>query len=163
MKIFLGTITAFLALSLAFVLAACNGPSAAQVQADGNAIATAINSIASLEQATDPGLAAKLAAAAQALQAATANWQTGSTIADIQTAANVVTTVLSAIPQTAMYAPLVAIATAAVEVLIANISNQPVPTSAKSLVPHRFGRSVEGDFKAAWNTQSAALHAGVKF
>lgn len=132
--------------------------SQAQVVADGHAVSTALLSVAKIEAVTNPQAAENLTTASNALLAATSNWKPGSAVADINAAANAVEIVLAAIPQTAVFAPLVAIAVAALDVLIANTNSANPSVSAvanvyrgKAHIHHRFGRSKEGDFKAAWN------------
>ena len=101
------------------------------IAADGQAVATACNAIATAVQVTNPTLAADLRAAATALVAATANWQTGTPTTDINTAATAIEAVLAAIPQTAAFAPFVAIAVAAIDVLLGNISTQAIQMGVK--------------------------------
>ena len=98
------------------------------IAADGQAVAAALKSIAAIEQPTNPTLAANLITAADALVTATANWQTGSPTADIQTAATAIEALLNAIPETAPYAAFVAIAVAALDIILANIGTQAVQT-----------------------------------
>jgi hypothetical protein len=141
------------------------GVTPAQIQADGKALDEALLSIANVYTLTNPTAAANLVAAANALLAITQNWQTGSSIALFNDAANVVEVALAAIPQTAVFAPLVPIAVAALDILVANVnptgssavtlhtmaSPQGNPYRGKATIHHRIGRSLEGDFKAAWN------------
>jgi hypothetical protein len=101
------------------------------IAADGQAVATALNSIAVELAKTNPTLAANLKTAATALVTATANWQTGTPTADIETAATAIEALLNAIPQTAAYAPFVAIAVAALDIILANIGTQSVQTGDK--------------------------------
>lgn len=130
---------------------------ASEIQADGAAVGKAMLSIAAIEVATDPTLAQNLTLAANSLIAATANWQTGSPIAAINTALNVAEVALAAIPQTEMIAPLIPIAEAAIDILVANINPNAVSTThltARYSLPsihHRLGRSPKGDFISAWN------------
>jgi hypothetical protein len=95
-----------------------------QVQIDGATIASALKSIAALEQASNPTVAANLITAANALVAATQNWQTGDTTVEIEAAVSSVQAVLAVIPQTAPYAPFVAIASDALVIILANIQTQ---------------------------------------
>lgn len=161
--------------------------SASQVQQDGATIAQAIQQIAALEtEQGNTALAQNLTTASQALEAATANYQTGSATAIIGDAATAVEVALAAIPTTAAYAPLVPIAVAAIDTLLSNIGTKTTtpaaaPAAAPSVfgahamvaspatrlvqikanapkIPHRILRSPEGDFKSAWNAQ--ALKAG---
>lgn len=144
----------------------------AVVAADGNAIANALFSIANIEAASNPGLAGQLNSAGQGIQTATANWQTGTTTAMINDAAQVVDVVLAAIPATEAIAPLLPIAVAALDLLLGQVqAASPAPTPpanaalsarAKMVNPYRPAkvsdvvrhmplRSPEGDFKSAWN------------
>jgi len=143
-------------------------PTDEQIRADANAVAIACQSIAALIQKTDPALADKLSMAATALVGAVANWKTGNLTDDINTAANVIEVTLAAIPLTAPYAGLVAIAVAALQVLLANIPNNKVqalaipvnaanPYLERAKINHRLGRSLEGDFRAAWNAEAAKV------
>lgn len=158
-------------------LAGC-GVSAAQIQADGSAVAQAIESIAALEtQQGNSALAQQLTSAAQALQAATSNFQLGNSTAIINDAATALEVALAAIPATAVYAPLIPIAVAAIDTLIGSLGGSAAPSTAPTvtnpevalkiaklhaagvgLVHHRMMRSIEGDFKAAWNKQVKASH-----
>lgn len=154
------TIAAILLIGTFPVLVAGCAPSTSQIAADGQAVATALLSIANIEAVSNPQLAQNLTTAANALSAATANWKTGGSVAILNNAANAVEIALAAIPQTAAIAPLVAVAVAALDAIIANIN----PTSSakdtvrvanlyrgEAHIHHRWGRSIEGDFKAAWN------------
>lgn len=111
------------------------------IQQDAAAVAKAVQSIANAVQATDPSLASQLNAAAAALLAATANWTTGSAVADINDAAQAIEALLAAIPLTAPYAAFVAIAVAALDILIGNLATQPTQTAntvgnARALLAH---------------------------
>lgn len=144
----------------------CPGNVDVQVQQDGNAIAIALLNIAAQEQALDPTISAKLVQIANDLKAATANFSTGGSIAIVNDALTAASIVLASIPQTAAFAPLVPIAEAAIDILIANIGGTPAPTTVAAAhariagphytypsaqIPHRIFRSPQGDFKAAWN------------
>lgn len=141
-------------------------PTASQVSADGAALAQSLNAIAALEtQQGNAALASQLGEAAKALTAATANWQTGSAVADINDAATLAEIALAAIPTTAAFAPLVPIAVAAIDALLANVGGSTTATSSPAVgsvhaatpkLQHRVLRSPEGDFKAAWNGQVKA-------
>jgi len=96
----------------------------AQIVADDTAVATAVTSIADAVEATNPTLAADLTAAAHALAVATTNWKTGTPVTDINTAAAAIQAILGEIPLTAPYADFVAIAVAAIDILIGNLSTQ---------------------------------------
>jgi hypothetical protein len=112
------------------------------IQADGKAVGTAVLSIATALQSTNPTLAAQLTKDAQAIEAATANWTEGSTTAVINDAAQVIEQAMALIPLTAPYAPFVAIAVSALDILIANLSTQPTQTpvtpvaNARAVVAH---------------------------
>lgn len=147
-------------------------PTSAQIQADANAVAAAVQSVASLVVKTNAQVADKLSMAASALVAAVANWNTTSLTNDINTAANVIEVTLAAIPITAPYAGLVGIAVAAIEVLLANLPHNTVQAMALpqgpnpyrgTKIPHRFGRSIQGDLKAAWNAEAVKVPGAVKF
>ena len=130
-----------------------------EIAADGLAVANAFLAVAKILAVSNPNLAAQLTTAAQALENATANWTTGSTLALINDAAQALEAVLAVIPQTAVIAPLVAIGVAALDILIANVGVTTVTATSQAANPyrgaakihHRFGRSPEGDFKSAWN------------
>lgn len=163
------------ATALAFVMLFTVGcvPVDVQVQQDGAAISTAILSIAAQEQPINPTVAAQLVMAANGLRTATANFTTGSAVADINAAANVAEVVLQAIPQTAAFAPLVPIAIAALDLLIENAGAGATSTLnahvahvsgtaatgayRAAVIPHRTLRSREGDIKAAWNTKATQI------
>lgn len=152
--------------------------SAQQIAADGKAVGDAVLQIAKLVQLTDPALAAQLTAAANALIDATANWQSGSTIALIIDAENAVIAVLNLVPPAAPYAAFVAIAFAALNLLLANTTSQPKLTAnyihdtklvitaaeaanasspwyGKAVIVHHFRHSPAQDFEQAWNDQVA--------
>ena len=140
-------------------------PTAAQIQADGNAVAVAADQIANVLQVQNPGLAEKLHQGATALRAALVNWNTSSPTDVINTAANVIEVALAAIPQTVQYAPLVAIAVAALEVFLAQLPhNAAVQAMAREQAPNPWrgqatvGKSAKA-FKAAWNSE-AVKHPG---
>ena len=147
---------------------------AAQIKADGQAVGTAVLDIAGLISATDPSLAAQLTAAANGLIEVTANWQDGSAVAILQDAEQAVIVVLNLIPLTSPFAPFVAIAFAALNLLIANSQTQTQQTGdgphdahllltvAKTLntdspwfnkaqIKHHTFNSPTKDFTSAWN------------
>ena len=147
---------------------------AAQIKADGQAVGTAVLDIAGLLQTTDPSLAAQLTSAANGLIQVTANWQEGSAVAILQDAEQAVIVVLNLIPITSPFAPFVAIAFSALNLLIANSQTQPQQTGdalhdahllltvAKTLntdspwfgkvqIKHHFLNSPAKDFTSAWN------------
>lgn len=100
-----------------------------QIAADGQAVATAINSIAA-QPTINPTVAADLKTASATLVAATSNWKTGDPVDDINTAAAAIEAVMADIPTTAPYASFVAIAVAALDILMANLSTQPAQEAA---------------------------------
>lgn len=102
----------------------------AVVVADGQAVGTALENLGAAVQATDASLATSLTAAGQAIISATANWKTGDTLTDIETAEQAAIVVLNAIPLTSAWAPLVAIAFAALNLLIANSQTQSTQTDS---------------------------------
>jgi hypothetical protein len=144
-----------------------------EIKAAGQTIGKALNSIAALEQATNPTLAADLTTAANALVTVTSNWTSGSSKALFDDAANAVEAVLAAIPMTAAYAPFVAIAVAALDLLISNIGTPPAPLTVDAVkatlariealppnpyrgmaqIVHHHGKSLLDDFVAAWDAE----------
>jgi len=99
------------------------------IAADGQAVAIAIDAIATQVKITNPTLSGQLTTAAATLVAVTSGWETGSTVTDINTAATAIESVLDVIPATAPYANFVAIAVAALDILIGNLSTQSAQTS----------------------------------
>lgn len=156
----------------------------AMIVADGAAVGQALENLGAAVATTDPSLATSLEAAGKAVVAATANWQTGSTLTDIETAEQAAIVVLNAIPVTSPFAPLVAIAFDALNVLIANLQTQPgtaanpstetvsakallahadtlntdSPWKDKAKIHHEWMRSPRKDFEAAWNSAAAPLN-----
>jgi hypothetical protein len=148
--------------------------SAAQIAADGKAVGTAVLDIASLLATTDPSLATELTAAANGLIQVTSTWTTGSPVAILQEAEQAGIVVLNLIPVTSVFAPFVAIAFTALNLLIANATTQPqqtgdalhdahlLLTAAKTLntnspwfgkatIKHHFLNSPQKDFSTAWD------------
>jgi hypothetical protein len=172
---------AIVVLSSVLFTSGCTANQAQEVAASGAAVSAALLSIAAIEQATNPTLAADLTTAATTLKSATANFQTGDSLAIINSAAAVAQTVLAEIPATSQYAPLVAIAVAALDAILAATGNTSVAASAhtvsahtmvalspsqqanldlyreigKGKIKHRLFRSKSGDFEAAWQTEWA--------
>jgi hypothetical protein len=107
-------------------------PTAAEIKADGAAVGDALEQIAALPllKTADPTADAALEAAGEGIITATANWQTGSTTAVIEDAENAAVVALNLIPVTTPYAGVVALAFAALNILIANISTQPAQAAA---------------------------------
>src|SRR5277367_1101839 len=95
-----------------------------QVVADGAAVGQALNNLAAALEVTDPTVATALKTAGGDIIAATQSWTTGSTLAVITDAENAAIVVLNSIPVTSAFAPLVAIAFAALNLLIANATTQ---------------------------------------
>ena len=100
------------------------------VVADGAAVGQSLENIAAALQATDPTLATNLANAGKAVVDATANWQEGSPLTDVEDAENAAIAVLNLIPVTSPFAPLVAIAFTALNLLIANGQTQATQTGS---------------------------------
>ena len=147
--------------------------STTELQSDATTLASALNNLAAVIQPSDATAANNLKTAAAALSAAAQNPATGPTW---ELALNAATSgaevVLSAIPVTAPYAALLAIAVAAAEAIIANTMSDGASVKAqpkgnntnlvwytrtgRALLRHRFGRGPAGDFKASWNAEAAA-------
>jgi len=157
--------------------------SAAQVSADGNAVGTALDNLGAAVLADEPTLAKSLETAGNDIIAATTNWQEGDSVAILEDAENAAIVVLNSIPLTSTYAPLVAIAFAAVNLLIANSQTQATQTGSvvadahvllshaatlnttshwhgQAVIKHHFLNPPRKDFEAAWN--AAAKPLGVK-
>lgn len=103
-------------------------PTASELAGDGKAVQQALDSIAALEQTTNPALATQLTNAGQAIANTTAVWKTGDPVDDVNTAAIVAEQVLALIPPLAPYATFIAIAVAALDVIIGNLSTQSAQT-----------------------------------
>jgi hypothetical protein len=155
----------------------------AMIVADGAAVGQALENLGAAVATTDPTLSTNLIAAGKAVVAATANWATGDTLTDIETAEQGAIVVLNAIPVTSAYAPLVAIAFAALNILIANLQTQPAtpanpatetvsahallvhaatlntnsPWKGKAKIEHGWRRTPRQDFEAAWNKAATPL------
>lgn len=135
--------------------------SAAQVKADGAAIAPALRSIAALE----PAMATQLNASADGIVAATANWTSGSATNVINSLAAGAEALLSGIDPNSPAAVFVAIAVTAMDVLLASIppptvtvdavkvhtTPMKVYTGPRAVIKHHRGHSPEYDFKTTWN------------
>jgi hypothetical protein len=153
------------------------------IVADGAAVGQALENVAEALQTTDPTVAADLKSAGEAVVAATANWQDGDDLTLIEDAEQAAIAVLDVIPVTSPFAPLIGIAFAALNLLIANAQTQSAQTGnavadahtlltkAKSInadspwqgkghIPHDIFRSVRSNFEHAWNKAGAPL--GVK-
>ena len=142
-----------------------------QLKSDASALATALTSLSAVVSASDSSTASKLEVAAESLTALVNNWDTSTAQSTLNTIAAGVETTLANISSTSKYASLVTIAVAAIDVILANTSSSSVsarpaarPMSSvqvynlgvyrsrsKTAITHRFGRSISGDFKAAWN------------
>jgi hypothetical protein len=103
------------------------------IVADGAAVGQALNNIANALEASEPAIATDLKSAASALIAATSSWTEGTPLNAVEDAENAAIAVLNVIPTTSPLAPLVAIAFAALNLLIANGQTQAVQTPTASL------------------------------
>lgn len=161
-----------LTLSAALPTTGCTA-STSELQSDATALASALNNLAVVIQPSDATAASNLKTAAAALTAAAQSGMSGSAWEQALNAATAgAEVVLSAIPVTAPYAALLAIAVAAAEAIIANttsgrtsVKTEATGTNAnllwyrqtgRGLIRHRFGRGPAGDFKASWNAEAAA-------
>jgi hypothetical protein len=156
---------------------------AATLAADGQVVGQALENLATAIQPTDPTVATSLNTAGVAVIDATANWHTGSTLADVEDAEQAAIVVLNSIPLTSPWAALAAIAFTAINLLIANSQTQTTQTGnvvtdahallvkantlntdspwfGKAQIHHDILRSPRKDIEAAWN--SAATPLGVK-
>jgi hypothetical protein len=149
--------------------------SESQIKEAGQTIGKALESIATLLKTENPTVSADLTTAAEGLIAVTSEWTTGSSKAVFDDAANAVEEVLALIPETAQFAPFVAIAVAALDLLIANIGTPPAPITTaavkatmdriealppnpyrgKAKIIHHHGNSLAKDFVDAWNAEQA--------
>ncbi len=147
--------------------------STSELQSDATTLASALNNLAAAIQTSDATAANNLKTAAAALTAAVQSGITGPAWEQVLNAATSgAEVVLSAIPVTAPYAALLAIAVAAAEAIIANTMGGRTSVKAQAtgnngnllwymrtgrgLLRHRFGRGPAGDFKASWNAEAAA-------
>jgi len=147
--------------------------STSELQSDATALASALNNLAAVIQPSDATAANNLKTAAAALTAAAQSGTTGPAWEQVlNTATSGAEVVLAAIPVTAPYAALLAIAIAAAEAIIANTVSGGTQVKAEAtgnntnllwykrtgrgLLRHRFGRGPAGDFKASWNAEAAA-------
>ena len=147
--------------------------STSELQSDATALASALNNLAAVIQPSDATAAGNLKTAAAALTAAAQSGTTGPAWEQVlNTATSGAEVVLAAIPVTAPYAALLAIAIAAAEAIIANTVSGGTQVKAEAtgnntnllwykrtgrgLLRHRFGRGPAGDFKASWNAEAAA-------
>jgi hypothetical protein len=147
--------------------------SASELKSDATALASALNNLAVVIQPSDATAANNLKTAAAALTAAAQNGAVGPVWEQaLNAATSGAEVVLSAIPVTAPYAALLAIAVAAAEAIIANTVSGGTLVKAdatgnnanllwykqtgRGLIRHRFGRGPAGDFKASWNAEAAA-------
>ena len=147
--------------------------SSSELQSDATTLASALNNLAAAIQTSDATAANNLKTAAAALTAAVQSGITGPAWEQVLNAATSgAEVVLSAIPVTAPYAALLAIAVAAAETIIANTLSGRTSVKAevagnngnllwytrtgRGLLRHRFGRGPAGDFKASWNAEAAA-------
>jgi hypothetical protein len=147
--------------------------STSELQSDATTLASALNNLAAAIQGSDATVASNLKTAATALTAAVQSGTTGPAWEQVLNAATSgAEVVLSAIPVTAPYAALLAIAVAAAEAIIANTVSGGTQVKAEAtgnnanllwymrtgrgLLRHRFGRGPAGDFKASWNAEATA-------
>ena len=133
---------------------------ASVVAADGKAIDAALISIANVEQPINPTVAADLLAAGTALVTATANWQTGSAVNDINTAAAAIEAILNVIPATAPYAVFVAIAVAALDILMANLGAQSALTGNYIKDARMVAKAIDNLPPNHWRGQAKIQHNG---
>jgi hypothetical protein len=148
--------------ALSLTLTGCT-VSAAQVAADGKTINAALLAVAALEDANNARVAADIRMAAAAILVATANWQTGTPTDAIFSALEGAALAISGIDPNSKLGLLAAIAYVAIvtlrgllpapsPTLVARTSSKPNRyANTSATIPHRFGRSPEGDFKAKWN------------
>ncbi len=146
--------------------------STSELQSDATTLASALNNLAAAIQTSDATAANNLKTAAAALTAAVQSGITGPAWEQVLNAATSgAEVVLSAIPVTAPYAALLAIAVAAAEAIIANTMSGRTSVKAQAagnngnllwytrtgrgLLRHRLGRGPAGDFKASWNAEAA--------
>jgi hypothetical protein len=161
-----------LTLSVTLPTTGCTA-STSELQSDATTLASALNNLAAVIQTSDATAAKNLKTAAAALTVAA---QSGITGPAWEQALNAATSgaevVLAAIPVTAPYAALLAIAVAAAEAIIANTGSGRTSVKAEAqgnnvnllwyvrtgrgLLRHRFGRGPAGDFKASWNAEASA-------
>jgi hypothetical protein len=151
------------------------------VVADGAAVGAALNNLGAAEQASNPTLAGELESAGKAVIAATGSWQQGNALTDVTDAENAAIAVLDVIPETSTFAPLAAIAFAAINLLISNAETQSTqtgvatadahtllthaatrvsPWQGKAKIEHNPFHSVRKNFENTWN--KAAKPLGVK-
>jgi Flp pilus assembly protein TadG len=153
---------------------------AAQIQSDGKAVGTALENIAAALPAAEATIAAELKTAGRGIIAATANWQEGSATAVVEDAENAAIVALNLIPVTSPFAPLVAIAFAAINLLLANSQTQTTQTgnvisdahtllahaatlnqqshwAGKAKIKHHFLNPPRKDFETAFNGAAAPL------
>lgn len=154
---------------------------AQMIVADGAAVGQALENLAASIQPADPTLAAELTKAGQAIIEATKNWTDGSPINIVIDAENAAIAVLNVIPVTSPFAPLVAIAFAALNLLISNAQTQTQqtgnaiadahtllahaaktqsPWQGKAKIEHNPFHSARKNFENTWNKTATPL--GVK-
>lgn len=137
-----------------------------EIVQDGTAVGNAVLQIAQSPAfaAAYPVQAAQMVTGANALLALTNGWKTGDSTAEIMAAASALQIILAAIPATSNnpWVQLIPIAAAAIAILIAAIQNNSPAVTAKrttaeitkayksGVIKHRLGRSLAGDFNAAW-------------
>lgn len=151
------------------------------IVADGAAVGTALENLGTAIQAEDPSLATSLESAGEAVVNATQNWKDGDALTEVEDAEQAAIAVLDVIPVTSAFAPLVAIAFAALNLLISNAQTQTTqtgnavadahtllthaaqrtsPWQGKAKIEHNPFHSVRKNFENTWNKAAAPL--GVK-
>jgi len=137
-----------------------------EIVQDGAAVGNAVLQIAQNPSfaAAYPAEAAKMVTGATALLALANNWNTGDSTAEIMAVVSALQVILAAIPATSNnpWVQLIPIAVAAIAILVAAIQNtSPAVTTKRTtaeitraytsgVIKHRLGRSLAGDFNAAW-------------
>jgi hypothetical protein len=161
-----------------FSTAGCNS-SSCTLKSETAVLAEALTNLSTALSSEDATASTALATAASGLTAVVNNWDTSTAATKIGTIAAGVETVLASIPSTSKYTALVAIAVTAVEAIVSLTSSSSTSVSArrvsaqqeanlaylrvlgKQSVQHRFGRSIPGDYKAAWNRAISDGHLNV--
>jgi hypothetical protein len=165
-----------------------SGPTFATVGCDSSSstlksetivLSEALTNLSTALSSEDVAASTTLATAASGLTAIANHWDTSTAASKIGIIAAGVETVLANIPSTSKYTALVAIAVTAVEAITALASANSTNVSArimsaqqsnnlaylrvlgKQSIKHRFGRSVSGDYKNAWNQAIKDGHLSV--
>ena len=153
----------------------------AMIVADGAAVGSALDKLGVAVAVTDPSLGTSLETAGNDIVAATQNFQTGDTLAVVDDAENAAIVVLDSIPVVSVWAPLVAIAFTALNLLIANSKTQSTqtgnavvdahallkvaaqtqsPWQGKAKISHNPLHSMRKNFENAWNEEAPKLGVG---